>query len=155
MTPKPTVTIVTPTRNRLKMLKETVISVRAQTYEDWELIVVDDASRKETREWLESEEDERVKTIRLPVSGERANARNVGLEAAAGTLILFLDDDDLLFPESLRTHVIALNDAPNAIASIGGYEIFRENTVSSRNRIIRKNAVRHIHKDILFFILSD
>lgn len=150
MSLNPIVTIVTPTHNRLSMLKETVNSIKAQTYRNWEHIIVDDASTRETQEWLESVKDDRVKTIRLSVSGERANARNIGLKAAAGTLILFLDDDDLLFPEALSTHVNALTTSPKAIASIGGYEIFRENMVTSRNRIIRKKTLRRIHTDILF-----
>ena len=65
-------------------------------------------------------------------------------------LIMFLDDDDSLFPESLRTLVNALNTTPDTIASIGGYDILRENIVTSRNRIIRKNTVRDFRKDILF-----
>ena len=76
MTATPTVTVVIPTRNRCDLLKETIASVFTQTYTQWELIVVDDASEDGTATWLSSLTDDRVQVIRFDQRSERTRARN-------------------------------------------------------------------------------
>src|SRR5947208_15659485 len=92
----PLVSAVIPTRNRLGFLQEAVESARRQTYANWELIVVDDASEDGTWVWLCSLNDLRIRTFRLEHRSERSIARNQGLSKARGEFALFLDDDDLL-----------------------------------------------------------
>ena len=83
--PDPTVSIVLPTFDRLALLREAVDSVRAQTFGDWELIVVDDGSEDGTAEYLEAlaREEPRVRVARLPHSGRPARARNEAVRDAA------------------------------------------------------------------------
>lgn len=146
----PTVTIVIPTRNRCDLLKETIASVFAQTYAQWELIVVDDASDDQTASWLKSLTDNRVQTIRFGHRSERSDARNTGLRAAKGPYILFLDDDDLLSTKALQVQVGALEASPTAVMSIGGYVIFDEYGGRRTRRIVRRGRVTNIYQDLLF-----
>src|SRR5439155_19601878 len=104
--------VVIPTRNRLGFLQEAVESVRRQTYANWELIVVDDASEDGTWVWLCSLNDLRIRTFRLEHRSERSIARNQGLSKARGEFALFLDDDDLLHSRALKRLTKALHRRP-------------------------------------------
>lgn len=112
-------TVVVPTRNRLPLLREAVGSMTSQTLEDWELVVVDDASDDGTAEWLEGLADPRMQWRRLPGRSERTVARNRGLELARGEIVLFLDDDDRLRPGALDALRTALDQHPEAVAAVG------------------------------------
>lgn len=150
MMDNPIVTVVIPTHNRCQLLAETVPSLFAQTVAQWELIVVDDASEDETWAWLQRLHDPRVKTIRLEQHSERSKARNIGLQAARGEFILFLDDDDLLPEQALQIQIEALERYPAAVASIGSYVMFDESGSRRTYRIVRWGTVRHIWYDLLF-----
>ena len=104
----PVVTIITPTKNRRALLGETLESVRRQTLEAWEHIVVDDGSDDGTAEDVlgRAEADPRLRY--MPRTGQRTGAnvcRNQGLAAAATDLIVFLDSDDVLEPNCLARRV--------------------------------------------------
>ncbi len=149
MSDNPVVTVVVPTHNRCHLLKETVASVYAQTFEDWELIIVDDGSEDDTWTWLQGHNDERVRKIRLEKNPGVCVARNTGLQAAKGKYIQYLDDDDLLIESALQTHVEALEKHPTAIGSVGGYTMFDGNAKKTV-RIIQHRTVRYIWHDFLF-----
>jgi glycosyltransferase involved in cell wall biosynthesis len=110
----PSVSIVVATYNQAGFLAEAVASVRAQTFADWELLVVDDGSTDETRAVVERfAEDSRIRY--LPgIHAERAAARNRGIAATDGALIAFLDADDVWRPDKLARQVAALVEAPEA-----------------------------------------
>jgi len=146
----PKISIVIPTRNRRRLLEETLNSVFAQTVAEWELIVIDDASEDETWPWLSSLADTRIRKFRLEQHGERSTARNMGLEAARGEFVLFLDDDDLLPGAALQIHLAVLSKYPKAVASIGGYTMFNERDQHYTVRIIRRRQARHIWQELLF-----
>jgi glycosyltransferase involved in cell wall biosynthesis len=104
----PIVSVITPTKTRARLLCETMDSVQAQTFEDWEHIIVDDGSDDDTADEVaqRSAGDPRIRYMRR--SGEKTGAnvcRNIGLREARGELIVFLDSDDLLRPDSLRRRV--------------------------------------------------
>ncbi len=122
----PLVTVITPTHNRRALLEETIASVRAQTFTDWEYIIVDDASSDDTWERIQAlgGTDPRIRPIPLEVPAERAGARNTGLAQARGAFVLFLDDDDHLQPFALAAHLKALQAFPAIIASVAGYTLF-------------------------------
>ena len=143
------VSVVIPTHNRCPLLKEAVASVFAQTFEDWELIIVDDGSKDDTWAWLQGHRDERVRTIRLANNPGVCVARNTGLQAAKGQFIQYLDDDDLLIESALQTHIEALEKFPAAIGSVGGYIMFDEHA-HRRVRIVRRKTIRDIWQDFLF-----
>ena len=95
------VSVVTPTRNRLSMLQQAVDSVLRQTFDAWELVVVDDASDDGTWEWLSSLSNPRIRSFRLEERGEQSRARNTGVKASTAPIVVSLDDDDLLTPTAL------------------------------------------------------
>lgn len=95
------VSIIVPTHNRAKFLKLAVESVLAQTFSDWELIVVDDGSSDNTRQIVESVQDHRLRYL-YQESSERSAARNFGVRIAQGKFLVFLDDDDLLRADMIQ-----------------------------------------------------
>lgn len=103
----PLVSIVTPAFNAARFVEATVRSVIAQTHPNWEMLIVDDCSRDNTREILKklATEDSRVRPIEHERNGGPAKARNTALERASGDLVAFLDSDDLWLPEKLATQI--------------------------------------------------
>jgi glycosyltransferase involved in cell wall biosynthesis len=110
--PSPRVSVIIPTRNRSWCLPEAVDSVLSQTYENLELIVVDDGSTDDTPALL-ARYGSRLRCLRQTNRGVSA-ARNRGLPAANGTLIAFLDSDDIWQPEKLTRQVEFFNRQPAA-----------------------------------------
>ena len=98
------ISIVMPVYNSAPFLAETIESVLKQTYPNWELILVDDASSDKGIEIIENyqKEEKRIKLIRLNKNQGAAVARNSGIQLAAGKYIAFLDSDDLWLPEKLE-----------------------------------------------------
>ena len=144
------VSVVVPTRNRAHLLPEAVASVQAQELEDWELIVVDDASDDGTSDWVAGVADPRVRGIRLDQHGERSAARNTGLEAARGRYVLFLDDDDRLLPRTLLELSSALDRFDHAVAAVGAVEGFDDRGHRRRFRHPRRRHVRDVFDDVMF-----
>ena len=94
-----------PTYNRGYCLVDTIQSVLSQTYREWELLVVDNMSRDNTKDVIESFEDARIKMIQIQNHGVIAISRNCGIAAASGELISFMDSDDPWLPEKLKVSV--------------------------------------------------
>lgn len=113
------VTVVIATHNRLELLKRGVESIKNQTYPNWELLIVDDHSVDGTWEWLQEIRDKRIRVFRQQDDYERSAARNRGIEESRGELIMFLDDDDTLYPRALDVLAPPLLSAPESVASIG------------------------------------
>jgi glycosyltransferase involved in cell wall biosynthesis len=108
------VSVVLPTFNRLRFLQPAIESVYAQTFTDWELIVADDGSGLETRQYLDSiEKRPRVTVIWLPHSGRPSMVRNAALRRAGGEYVAFLDSDDLWAPQKLERQIEALRARVN------------------------------------------
>ncbi|AMB99550.1 glycosyl transferase [Aerococcus urinaehominis] len=97
------VSIVTPVYNAAAFIGETIQSVQNQTYENWELILVNDCSPDNSRDIILTyqAQDQRIKLIDLAENGGAAVARNAGLDAARGDFIAFIDSDDVWSPTKL------------------------------------------------------
>jgi len=95
------VQIVIPFYNQRKFLEECLRSVCGQEFQDWEAVVVDDASEEACEDILRQVNDRRVKLIRHPVNRGLASARNTGVRASSSPWILPLDSDDRLSPSFL------------------------------------------------------
>ncbi len=104
----PKVSIIIATYNREKFLREAIASVFKQTYQDFELIIVDDGSIDNTRQLVTEFHDTRLRYIYQNNKG-RSNARNVGLKHAKGSYFTFLDSDDVYLPEKLALQVAYLD----------------------------------------------
>ncbi|MEO0684194.1 MAG: glycosyltransferase family 2 protein, partial [Cyanobacteria bacterium J06649_11] len=115
--------IIIPTYNRPHFLPRAVNSALQQTVEEVEVIVVDDGSY----EPVHLPEHPRLKVIRLPQNSGNAVARNVGLKAANGQYVTYLDDDDQLFPNMAQVSLEALKNTalPKPVAALSGLEVIK------------------------------
>ena len=111
MSRPPLISVVTPTKNRLALLTETIESVRAQTLTDWEHIVVDDGSDDGTETYVTelARTDPRIRYLRRQGEASGANVcRNLALSQARGQFVVFLDSDDLVAPGCLANRVAVM-----------------------------------------------
>jgi glycosyltransferase involved in cell wall biosynthesis len=99
---EPAVSIILPTYNGLPYLREAIESVRAQTFVDWELIVIDDGSTDGSVRWLESLGEARLRILASEHIAHRARLRNRGIAAARAQWIAFNDSDDRWKPNKLE-----------------------------------------------------
>ncbi len=104
--------MIIPTHNRAALVTEAINSVLAQTFQDFELIVVDDGSTDNTRDVLKRYTDNRIHYI-YQENQRRSEAQNTGIKAASGEYIAFLDDDDLWLPHKLEKQVTFLDANPD------------------------------------------
>ena len=109
----PLVTVLMPAWNRERFVREAVDSVLAQTFADFELLVIDDGSTDATAAIVAAVVDPRVRCLREPHRGIGA-AMNAGLRAARGRYVARLDSDDVWLPELLATQVAILEARPEA-----------------------------------------
>lgn len=100
----PVISVITPSYNSEKTLPHTLNSVLAQTFPEWELLVVDDCSPDNANTLIETyaARDSRIRLIKLDENGGAAVARNTAIEQARGRYIAFLDSDDRWFPTKLE-----------------------------------------------------
>lgn len=111
------VSIITPAYNAERLISETIRSVLAQTYPDWEMIIVDDGSKDKTAELVRNycAQDSRIRLIQQP-NGGSSNARNHGLRNATGRYIALLDSDDLWDPDFLEEMIRFMNEKNALVA---------------------------------------
>jgi glycosyltransferase involved in cell wall biosynthesis len=112
----PQVSVVIPTYNGAKYIRESVESVLRQEYRDREIIVVDDGSTDGTRQLLEPYMRERAIRYLFQENGGPARARNTGIRAAQGRYLAFLDADDVWLPEKLALQMELLKRRPECLA---------------------------------------
>lgn len=106
------VSIITPSYNSAKFIKQTADSVLAQSYKDWEMLIVDDCSTDNSVKIINQiiNQDERIKLIQLNKNSGQAIARNTAIKQATGRYIAFLDADDLWLPEKLEQQIQFMAD---------------------------------------------
>ena len=103
------VSIIMPTYNCAKFIGKTIESVIAQTYENWELIIIDDCSKDNTEEVVSEYKDNRIKYHRLENNSGAAVARTEAMKKASGRYMAFLDSDDLWKKDKLETQLEFMN----------------------------------------------
>ncbi|WP_217495711.1 glycosyltransferase [Pseudoalteromonas byunsanensis] len=99
-----------PTHNRLSDLKRAISSVLSQTYEHWELIIVDDGSKDGTHDYLQSLKNEKIRFFRHETPQGACASRNLAINNAKGEFITGLDDDDEFTPDRLSSFISAWQD---------------------------------------------
>lgn len=101
------VSIITPTYNCAKFIARTLDSVQAQTYQNWEMIIVDDRSQDNTKEIIEKyvKSDYRIKYHLLDVNSGAAVARTTAMKLAKGSYMAFLDSDDIWVSDKLEKQI--------------------------------------------------
>lgn len=126
----PLVSVIMPAFNSARFIMQAIDSLRAQTYANWELIVVDDKSTDGTIEIIEREvkRDQRVRLICAETKLGAAGARNLAIREATGRFIAFLDSDDLWLPNKLQIQVNAMLAGGYAV-TYGRYRRISENSL--------------------------
>ncbi|MDC7236609.1 MAG: glycosyltransferase family 2 protein [Sphaerochaetaceae bacterium] len=135
------VSIITPTYNCEKYIKETVKSVLSQSYKNWELIVVDDYSTDTTVDILKKYqlEDSRIQLIQLESNKGAAVARSRAIDFAKGRFIAFLDSDDIWTPDKLSEQISYMIENNYAV-SCTSYLIIDEsgNLLNQKKKALQK-----------------
>lgn len=107
------VSVVIPAYNQAEFVAEAIQSVLDQTYQNFEVIVVNDASPDHTSDVVKRFDDPRVRLIEHDENQRLPATRNTGMRAATGEILAFLDADDFFHPEKLQMHVDFLSQHPN------------------------------------------
>ena len=106
------ISVIIPTYNRANTILRSVNSVLNQTYEDFELLIIDDGSTDNTKVLIEQLDDPRIRYIYLGANGGASNARNKGVEYANGEWIAFQDSDDAWKPNKLQMQMDYASNHP-------------------------------------------
>ncbi len=164
------VSVITPTCRRLDKLKEAIDSVRRQSYEKWEHIIVSDGYDSEVKEYIKHLEDKRIKyfsTFGINIWGNYQ--RNYALIHASGEYVLYLDDDNVIFKDALK-HMIegfTSDDIDYVIAPIQyGERVmkptfdFKHGDIDLLNYMLRRKTVikiggQNVHNSADFFLISE
>ncbi|TXD49139.1 glycosyltransferase family 2 protein [Polaribacter sp. IC073] len=138
------VSIITPNYNSEKFIAQTLQSIRAQTYKNWELIIVDDCSTDKSLDIIEtySKTDKRIKVIRLNENSGAGIARNKAIEEATGNFIAFLDSDDLWHPEKLEKQ-LAFMVQKNYNLTYTSYNVFNEKDAEPNKIVLCKPTLNY------------
>ena len=148
----PEISVILPTWNRLPLLRRAIDSVLTQTFDDFELVVVDDGSTDGTRDYLEAIDDPRVHPVWLEHHG-LTSARSAGLRHAQGEWVAFLDSDDLWLPEKLALQLNSLATHPTCRWSCTGYSFVDadERPLPERSSLLHRPVSGHILESMLKF----
>jgi len=147
---KTKVSICVPTYNRKDYLKETIESILAQTYKDYEIVIVDDGSTDGT--------EDMIKQLGVPVTyhwqenGGDAAARNKLIELARGQYISFIDSDDLLFPDAIERLVEVMETETEDVVAYGSYvRIDQDGKVygKCKRKLYSGNITKHLFQTII------
>ncbi|TPV46488.1 glycosyltransferase family 2 protein [Bacillus dicomae] len=124
----PHVSVITPSYNSIRFIGETILSVQNQSYENWEMIIVDDASTDQSATKIKEiiEGDPRIRLISLKENVGAAKARNLAIEEARGRYIAFLDSDDIWLPHKLKTQLLFMEEM-DVDFSYTSYSLIDEN----------------------------
>ena len=136
------VSIITPVHNSEKFIAATIESVLAQTFSDWEMIIVDDCSTDKSSEIINEyvSKDSRIRLIEFQENQGTGKARDVALQNAKSRFIAFLDSDDIWMPEKLEKQILFMtkNNYPISFTS---YKIIDENGKDTGRVIEAVNSV--------------
>jgi glycosyltransferase involved in cell wall biosynthesis len=114
----PAVSIILPTYNRKRVISRAVQSVLRQTYQDFELIIVDDGSTDGTELLMEALTSEKIKYIRQTINRGVSAARNTGIRLAEGDYVAFQDSDDEWMPDKLEKQLECFAVSPPAVGGV-------------------------------------
>lgn len=144
--------IITPSYNCSSFIGETIESIQAQTYTNWELLITDDCSSDNSREMIKSyaDKDPRIKLMVLDKNSGAGVARNNSIKEAKGRYIAFCDSDDRWYPEKLEKQLQFMKDN-NCTLSYSSYDVCDENgkiigyveclKELTKSKIIRDNGI--------------
>jgi glycosyltransferase involved in cell wall biosynthesis len=159
---RPLVSVLMPCWNSAGTLPAALASLQAQTYENWECILVDDGSTDDPASVVAAAADPRIRYIRLDSNRGRGAARQVALERANGELVAMLDADDWLYPGKLGAQVCVMLRYPElSLVSTGMAIVDARNELcgvrrsrSSKDLILRRDQARALRAPAMPFAPS-
>lgn len=125
---RPTVSVVMPAYNAAKYLREAIDSILAQTYTDFEFIIINDGSTDDTRAIIQSYDDPRIVYLENETNSGICVTLNKGLDSARGRYIARMDADDISLPERLAAQVAYMDTHPDIAVCGTDIEVFYNNT---------------------------
>lgn len=134
------VSIITPAYNAEKFIAQSIDSVIAQTYTDWEMIIVNDCSKDNTINIVNQYDDKRIKLINLTENKGAANAWNVAFQKVKGEYIAFLDSDDVWLETKLEEQIKFMRDN-HYVFTFTSYDWIDENS-KSLNKVIKISKMK-------------
>jgi glycosyltransferase involved in cell wall biosynthesis len=140
----PKVSVIIPTYNRAHYLEQAIKSVLAQTFQDYELIILDNASTDNTPEVVRKFIDKRIKYVRNDINIGSLNNFNKGLEMASGDYVIIFHDDDIMVPQLIEKEVEILDEDKNVVLVAANISI-----IDNNGRILKKKALG-INRDVIF-----
>ncbi|MBW4664647.1 MAG: glycosyltransferase family 2 protein [Chroococcus sp. CMT-3BRIN-NPC107] len=144
----PLISVVIPTFNSEKTIRETIDSVLNQTWKNLELIVVNDGSQDSTLDVINSIKDPRLKVFTYPNGGVAAS-RNRGFAQAQGEFVSFLDADDLWTKDKLEAQLKALQNNPQA-----GVAYSWTNYIDKNSKFLRAGNHRNLSGNVYAELLK-
>ncbi|WP_394026421.1 glycosyltransferase family 2 protein [Desulfovibrio falkowii] len=126
----PYISVVMSVRNGMPFLPEAVFSVLAQSFEDFEFIVMDNASVDGSNEWVTAQQDKRIRLVRNEEDLGLSQSLNRGFSLARGKYIARMDADDISVPERLAVQAAYMDAHPELVVCGGEVEIFNETSSS-------------------------
>lgn len=151
MVENPTVSVIIPTYNRANLIGKAIKSVLNQTYQDFEIIVIDDGSTDNTEDVIRSFPDKRVKYIKKYKNKGISVARNIGIKVARGKYIALLDSDDEWLPEKLDKQINILKSESPEVGVVYSNALYIDENGKNINRKLRnsKKVEGYIYEDLL------
>lgn len=146
----PLVSVIMPVHNAAPYVADAIRSVLAQGVDDFELILIDDASTDNSGEIIATFRDERLRSRRSEIQLNAAGARNLGLAEARGEFVAFLDADDVARPERFAIQLELLRSRPDVSVVGSLIDAIDENGRSSANGFVRPLTVEEISPTLLF-----
>jgi glycosyltransferase involved in cell wall biosynthesis len=122
----PAVSVIIPTYNRADHVGRGIRSVLTQTFQDFEVLIVDDGSTDKSEEIVRGFNDSRILYLRRDTNGGAAAARNTGIQAARGEYIAFLDSDDEWLPEKLEKQLAKFKSIGRSAALIYTHMLLKD-----------------------------
>lgn len=146
----PKVTVVITTYNRSGLLPRAVDSVLAQTYTDYEVIIVDDCSSDDTQDVIAGFDDPRIRSFRHDRNMGQSAAQNTGILNAKGEYVAFLDDDDEYLPVNLEARVHRMEKASPEVGLVYGWK----DEVDDSTGEVRPNSRHMLEGDLFEHLLA-
>ncbi len=145
----PQVSIIIPTYNRDKLILKALDSIFSQSYQDFEVLVIDDASTDNTEQVIKELDHPKVRYFKMEKNGGQCIARNVGTRNAKGDYLAFLDSDDEWLPQKLERQMELFEKGPDQLGAVYGYsyqkDVIKDETSLSDSGYFRGD----IHSKVL------
>lgn len=138
---EPQVSVIIPTYNRENLLQKAIESVTNQTFQDFEILIIDDASTDNTEAVVKNLKNDKIKYFKLQKNSGQCVARNYGIKRAQGKYIAFLDSDDEWLPEKLKKQYECFTKGPEDLGSVYSYS-FTKDMIKNKTSLIQGKYYR-------------